>query len=74
MADPVVLLRNVARALKPDGRIGIINFRLGDGGPGPPADQRVAADVVLEDAARAGLRLLQRETFLEFHYFLMVGK
>lgn len=74
MADPIAVLGNLARALKPAGRIGIINFTQGDGGPGPPAEQRVDPEVVLADAARAGLRLLQRESFLEFQYFLIFGK
>jgi len=72
--NPVVLLRNVARALKPSGRIGIIDFTPGDGGPGPKAEQRVDPDVILQDATRAGLRLLKQETFLPFQYFLILGK
>ena len=39
-ADPtlvVTLLRNVARSLKPQGRLGIVDFTPGGGGPGPAA-------------------------------------
>jgi hypothetical protein len=35
MEEPVVLLRNAARALKPNGLIGIIDYTQGQGGPGP---------------------------------------
>ena len=36
---PVTLLRNLARSLKPDGRIGIVDFTSDGGGPGP-GDER----------------------------------
>ena len=44
MEDPVLLLKNVARTLKPQGRIGIIDYREGEGGPGPDADRARAAE------------------------------
>ena len=37
----ITLLRNVARSLKPQGRLGIVDFTPGGGGPGPAPDQRV---------------------------------
>ena len=37
----VTLLRNVAQSLKPQGRLGIVDWTPGSGGPGPAADQRV---------------------------------
>ena len=33
--QPVTLLKNVARALKPTGLIGIVNYKKDGGGPGP---------------------------------------
>ncbi len=74
MADPVTLLRNVATALKPTGRIGIIDFKLDGGGPGPPLDERVEPEVVLRDAEMAGLVLLSKPTFLRYQYLLIFGK
>jgi predicted methyltransferase len=74
IANPVALLTNVARALKPNGRIGIIDFTFGAGGPGPAAEERVDPEVILRGAERAGLRLIKRETFLPFQYFLILGK
>lgn len=74
IADPVALLANVARALKPNGRIGIVDFRAGGGGPGPEADERVSPGIILSDAEAAGLQLLRREPFLPFQYFLIFGK
>lgn len=70
--DRVTLLSNVARALKPHGRIGVVAFKVGGGGPGPPVNERVSPEVVREDAKRAGLRVLKEETFLLFQYFLVL--
>jgi ubiquinone/menaquinone biosynthesis C-methylase UbiE len=67
----VALLRNIARALKPDGRIAIINFKRDGGGPGPDLEERVPAEEVVRDAQAAGLRLHSRETFLRYQYFLV---
>jgi ubiquinone/menaquinone biosynthesis C-methylase UbiE len=72
--NPVALLRGARQALKQAGRVGIINFRSDGGGPGPPFAERVAEERVVEQAAQAGLRLLGRETFLEFQYFLIFGR
>jgi predicted methyltransferase len=71
--DPVRLLRNVAQSLKPQGRLGIVDFTPGDGGPGPARDERVDADAVIRAAETAGLRLLNRETF-QFQFLLVFGK
>lgn len=74
MEQPVALLRNVARALKPTGRIGILNFTKEGGGPGPPMEERVDAERVIRDARAAGLRLIDRPTFLRYQYMLVFGK
>jgi predicted methyltransferase len=72
--DRVSVLSNLARSLKPQGRIGIVDFRLDGMGPGPDADERVSPDVVVKDAKEAGLRLLRQETFLPYQYLLIFGK
>ncbi len=69
--QPVMLLRNVRKALKPDGRLGIINFTKEGGGPGPPIADRVDPDRVIRDAKAAGLGLKSRETFLRYEYLLI---
>jgi ubiquinone/menaquinone biosynthesis C-methylase UbiE len=74
MAQPVTLLRNLARSLKPTGRIGIVDFTKEGGGPGPPMDERVDPERVISDAKAAGLRLLSRPNFLRFQYMLVFGK
>jgi len=73
MDDPpgsaVPLLKNVARSLKPQGRLGIVNFTPGGGGPGPA--ERVAPDAVIGRAAEAGLQLIKREDVPPFLYLLV---
>jgi predicted methyltransferase len=74
MEQPVVLLRNVARTLKPHGRIGIIDYREGEGGPGPGPEERVPPQAVIAQAAAADLTLLDEQKFLPYQYFLIFGR
>jgi ubiquinone/menaquinone biosynthesis C-methylase UbiE len=74
MENRVAVLANVARALKPQGRIGVIDFKLDGTGPGPSQEERVSPDVVVKDAKEAGLRLIRQEPFLQYQYFLIFGK
>ncbi len=73
--DRVTFLRNLAGALKPNGRIGVVNYKPGQGGPGPaPAEGvRVESTAVEADARAAGLRVLAREN-LPFQYLLVLGR
>jgi ubiquinone/menaquinone biosynthesis C-methylase UbiE len=73
MEQPVALLRNLARSLKSDGRIGIVDFTNEGGGPGPPMDERVDPQQVISDAEAAGLRLTSRER-LRYQYMLIFEK
>jgi SAM-dependent methyltransferase len=69
----VVYLRNLAKALKPTGRIGIVNWKPGRGGPGPEEpNQRVERSVVEADAKAAGLRVLAHED-LRYQYLLVLA-
>jgi ubiquinone/menaquinone biosynthesis C-methylase UbiE len=72
--DRVTLLANLAQALKPQGRVGVIDFRVEGGGPGPDLDERVDPDVVVADASRAQLRMVASETFLPYQFFLIFAK
>ena len=71
MDAPVVLLRNVAKSLKPNGRLGIVDFTKDGGGPGPPMEERVDPERVIRDAQAAGLRLHSRPNFLRYQYLLV---
>jgi predicted methyltransferase len=76
-ADPtlvVTLLRNVARSLKPQGRLGIVDWTPGNGGPGPPADQRVNPNTIIQAARAAGLQLISRDEIPPFVFLLVFGR
>lgn len=73
--DRVTFLRNAAAALKPGGRIGIVNYKPGRGGPGPAPDEgvRVESAAVERDAHAAGLRVVANQT-LPYQYLLVLGR
>jgi len=71
MEQPVALLRNLVKSLKPSARVGIVNFTKEGGGPGPPMEERVDPGRVISDADAAGLALRSRETFLKYQYMLV---
>jgi predicted methyltransferase len=72
--DRVTFLRNLAAALKPGGRIGIVNYKPGRGGPGPSPEEgvRVESAAVERDAQAAGLRVVGRQALL-YQYLLVLG-
>lgn len=67
------LLRHIARALKPQGRVGIVDFLPGDGGPGPAADDRVRPETIIDTMQTVGFRLQTRELLPPFQYVLVFG-
>jgi hypothetical protein len=73
--DRVAFLRNLTEALKPNGRLGIVNFKPGRGGPGPVGEEgvRVDASGVEADAKAAGLRVLAQAD-LPYQYLLVLGR
>jgi SAM-dependent methyltransferase len=74
LADPVALLSTVARSLKPQGRVGIVDYKPGAGGPGPAPDERVRPERVVAAATAAGLRLIKQEDVPPFMYLLVFGR
>ncbi len=74
MEQPVALLRNAARALKKNGRLGIVEFTMAGGGPGPLMDERVDPERVIREASEAGLRLIARPNMLRYQYMLVFAK
>ena len=70
VAEPVTLLRNLRKALRPNARLGIID-RNGNG-----EDHGVSRDVVVREAAQAGYRLVSEYDFVKSDgddYFLVFG-
>jgi predicted methyltransferase len=80
MDDPLnpeqilTFLKNVARSLKPQGRLGVADFLPGGGGPGPAAEDRVNPDTVIRAAENAGFRLQTREVVPPFQFVLVFTK
>lgn len=72
--DPDSMLRNIAKSLKPQGRVGVVDFRLDGLGPGPALEDRVDPEQVVRDAESAGLRLVRRETFLPYQFMLVFSR
>ncbi len=71
--NPALFLQNVRDGLRPGGRVGIIDYKKGGGGPGPDGG-RPDPEAIIAVAERAGLRLVKRETFLPFQFFLIFVK
>ena len=67
-------LGNVARSLKPQGRLGVADFLPGGGGPGPAAEDRVNPDTVIRAAENAGFKLQTREVVPPFQFVLVFTK
>jgi len=72
VGDRVTFLRNLTQALKPNGLIGIVNWKPGEGGPGPNADARVPSEIVEADARMAHLRVRAHEN-LPYQYMLILA-
>ena len=70
----VTLLTNVAVALKPQGRLGVVDFLPGGGGPGPAAEDRLKPEAVIKVAEAAGFKLQAREVIPPFQFLLVFGK
>ena len=72
LENPVALLRHIAAALAPSGKLGIVDFKLdGAGGPGPALDERISPDVIKAHAASAGLKLHSQEDVLRYQYLVV---
>jgi len=74
LENPDALLRNIAKSLKPQGRVGVVDFKRDGLGPGPALEERVDAESIVRDAEGAGLKLLRRETFLPYQFMLVFGR
>ena len=64
----------LAKALKPGGRIVVIDFYKKDLPVGPPASMKLSDDEVIADFRRAGFPLAKRLDFLPYQYYLFFEK
>src|SRR3990172_3049614 len=71
IAQPIDFIKKIKLALKPKGRLAILEFS--DESPiGPPMRVRLPEDLVINELKQAGFTLSQRQTFLmPYHYFFI---
>jgi arsenite methyltransferase len=67
-------LATLQKALKPGGRLAIIDFQKRDTPVGAPMEMRVDRDDVVRELAQNGFQLLKEHTFLPYQYFLVFGR
>jgi ubiquinone/menaquinone biosynthesis C-methylase UbiE len=72
LADPVRgdVVRALAEALRPGGRIAIVEFKDGDLPVGPAPGHKLPRAQVERELTDAGLRIVRTHEFLEFQYVL----
>jgi ubiquinone/menaquinone biosynthesis C-methylase UbiE len=70
--DRPAYLRRLARSLKPTGRLVNIDHHKRETPVGPPLAHRVSREAFLDEAARAGFRLVDEQGFLPHQYFLVL--
>jgi len=74
MENPVAVLKDAAESLKTQGRIGIVEYSPGAGGPGPDLEQRVDQETVIKGAMAAGLQVISQEPVPPFMFMVVLGR
>jgi ubiquinone/menaquinone biosynthesis C-methylase UbiE len=70
--DRDVYLRKVHKALKPNGRLVIVDFYKKEGIPvGPPLSMRLSEETVKKELQGAGMKVTEKLTFLPYQYILV---
>lgn len=69
--DRVRYSSTLRTALRPHGRLVIIDYHKHELPVGPPVDHKLARETVLDEAARAGFRLASELDLLPYQYFLV---
>jgi len=66
-------LRLMKKALKPGGRVVMVDFQKRDLPVGPPLGMKIAREDLLRQMDTGGFRVLSEHTFLPYQYFLVFG-
>ena len=64
-------LRKLRKALKPDGRVVIVDFYQKETPIGPPMSMRLSEETVQKELLAAGLKVTETLTFLPYQYILI---
>ena len=64
-------MKKIKTALKPGGRVAIIEFLPGLMTPGPPMEMRLQPEQVIQELSAAGFTLVKSYDFLPREYFLI---
>ena len=59
------------KALRPGGRVAIVDYQKKETAGGPPMEMRLSREAVLEEFGQGGFRLAKEHTFLPNQYFLV---
>lgn len=70
MQDRVAYARLLAQALKPGGRVVVVDFQKRPLPLGPPMEWKLAPEAVTEEFRQAGFQLARSVDFLPYQYFL----
>jgi ubiquinone/menaquinone biosynthesis C-methylase UbiE len=71
--EKAAYLRRLQAALRPGGRVAIIDFHKRELPVGPPVDHKFAREDCLEQVRAAGLQLVTEHDLLPYQYFLVIG-
>lgn len=71
LEDREEYLRKLRKALKPDGRLVVVDFYKQEAPVGPPLSMRLSEDTVKKELHATGLRVMEKLTPLPYLYILV---
>jgi ubiquinone/menaquinone biosynthesis C-methylase UbiE len=75
LEKPYMLLENIRKDLRYYGRLAIIDWDPAKNSPfGPPIEEKVPEDTVIQEVERKGFELVEKHNFMPYHYFLVFKK